>query len=177
MLSTTPRGQISDQKCLYAPIIPQSVPGPGGWGFQLTSALIYNRAFISFVPRPLLLCVSSRANSNMADNGSFSPCLRLYISQLIRVNRTRRLVMQVALHCVLSRRRLFLGVSLVLLLLLYARNITRVPRSRLLSWRRLSRNTEHFMQNERAHFKLVYLVGEKEIELHIASDSAIFFFS
>ena len=38
ILSTTPRGQISDQKCLYAPIIPLSVPGLGGWGFQLTSA-------------------------------------------------------------------------------------------------------------------------------------------
>ena len=39
ILSTTPGAQISDQKCLYAPIIPLSVPGPGGWGFQLTSAL------------------------------------------------------------------------------------------------------------------------------------------
>ena len=39
ILSTTPGGQISDQKSLYAPIIPLSVPGPGGWGFQLTSAL------------------------------------------------------------------------------------------------------------------------------------------
>ena len=36
--STTPGEQISDQKSLYAPIIPLSVPGPGGWGFQLTSA-------------------------------------------------------------------------------------------------------------------------------------------
>ena len=41
ILSTTPGGHISDQKSLYAPIIPLhvSVPGPGGWGFQLTSAL------------------------------------------------------------------------------------------------------------------------------------------
>ena len=30
---------FSTQKSLYAPIIPLSVPGPGGWGFQLTSAL------------------------------------------------------------------------------------------------------------------------------------------
>ena len=33
--NTTPGGQISDQKSLYAPIIPLYVPGPGGWGFQL----------------------------------------------------------------------------------------------------------------------------------------------
>ena len=63
------------------------------------------------------------------------------ISQLIRVNRRRILVMQVALNYVIARRRLLLGVSLVLLLLLSARNITRVPRSRLRSCRRLSRNT------------------------------------
>ena len=36
ILSTTPGGQISDQKCSYAPIIPLSVPGPGlgGGGFN-----------------------------------------------------------------------------------------------------------------------------------------------
>ena len=49
------------------------------------------------------------------------------------------------------------------------------PKSRLPSCRRLSRNTKHLMQNGISHFKHVYLVGEKQIELHIASDSAIFF--
>ena len=34
ILSTTPRGQILDQKCLYAPIIPLSVPGLGVGGFN-----------------------------------------------------------------------------------------------------------------------------------------------
>ena len=103
----------------------------------------------------------------MADDGSFLPCLRLYISQLIRVNRTRILVMQVALNYDLARTRLLLGVSLVLLLLLKARNITRVPRSRLRSCRRLSRNTKLFMQNGISHFKHAYLVGEKLIELEL----------
>ena len=120
-----------------------------------------------------MLRVFSLVISNMADNGSFSPCLRLYIPQLICVNRRRRLVMQVALNYVLARRRLLLGVSLVLLLLLWARSIKRVPRFRLRFCRRLSRNTEHFMENGLAHFKHVYLVGEKEIELHMASVSAI----
>ena len=72
----------------------------------------------------------------MADNDF----LRLYLSNLIRINRRRRLNMQVAVNHLLARRRRFLGVSLVLLVLLSARNIvTHVPRPR--SCRRLSRNT------------------------------------
>ena len=40
ILSTTPGGQISDQKSLYAPIIPLSVPGTGAWwGFQLSMSM------------------------------------------------------------------------------------------------------------------------------------------
>ena len=46
ILSTTPGGQIFDQKSFYAPIIPLSVPGPGEWGFQLTSALVYISVFL-----------------------------------------------------------------------------------------------------------------------------------
>ena len=34
ILSTTPGGQIFDQKSFYAPIIPLSVPGPGSGGFN-----------------------------------------------------------------------------------------------------------------------------------------------
>ena len=44
---------------------------------------------------PFSFPVFSRAILNMADNRSFSPSLRLYISQFIRVNRRRRFVMQV----------------------------------------------------------------------------------
>ena len=37
---TTPRGQFVVQKWSNAPIIPYPSPGPKGWGFQLTGALL-----------------------------------------------------------------------------------------------------------------------------------------
>jgi len=37
---TTPRGQFVVQKWFNAPIIPYPSPGPKGWGFQLTGALV-----------------------------------------------------------------------------------------------------------------------------------------
>ena len=35
--NTTPGGQNSDQKSLYAPIIPLYVPGPGGLGVSISA--------------------------------------------------------------------------------------------------------------------------------------------
>ena len=101
-------------------------------------------------------------SSNMADNGGKEHSLRLYISNLIRINRRRRLNMQVAVNHLLARRRRLLGVSLVLLLLLSARNIvTHVPRPRSCILKLFP------------HFKQLYFVREKQ-ELHIFSFSAIF---
>lgn len=84
---------------------------------------------LSFVPR---LCFVP----NMADK------MRLCLSNIIRVNRRRRLLMHTAVGNLLARRRLLLCVCSVVVLLLTAaaqRNaITRVPRLR--SCRRLIRN-------------------------------------
>ena len=114
------------------------------------SRLIHNRCFVSSAPRPFLLRVFSRAISNVADNGSFSPCLRSYISQLIRVNRKRRLVVQVALSDVLAGKE-------------------KIASGGFSCFAVATFGTKHHK-----HFKHVYLVREKQ-ERHIASDSVILF--
>ena len=64
---------------------------------------------------------------------------RLCLSNTIRANRKRRLIMQMAVHCMLARRRRLLYACSLAMLLLSQRNaIARVPRRR--SCRRLIRN-------------------------------------
>ena len=56
---------------------------------------------------------------------------RLCLSNTIRANRKRRLVMQVAVHHLVARRRRLLYVCSLVMLLLSQRNaIARVPRRR-----------------------------------------------
>ena len=119
---------------------------------------IDNRGFVSFVPRPFLLRVVSRAISNMAH---FRLPFR-DISQLIRVNRRRRrLVMQVASNYVLARRSHASGGFSCFAVATFGTKHRTCPF--------IIFKNRAFHENRIAHFKHVYLVGEKQ-ELHIASD-------
>ena len=74
--------------------------------------------------------------------------LALDIPQLIRVNRTRRLVMQVPLNYVLARRTLLRGFLLFCCYYFRPKILHLCPD--------LIFDTKHFMQNGKAHFKRVF---------------------
>lgn len=89
----------------------------------------------SFIPR-----FRSKSPANMADkNKEDILCFRrLCLSSTIRAHRKRRLIMQMAVHHLLARRRLLYVCSPVMLFLSQRNAIARVPRPR--SCRRLIRN-------------------------------------
>lgn len=90
----------------------------------------------SFIPR-----LRSKSPANMADkNKEDILCFRrLHLSSTICANRKRRLIVQMAVHHLLARRRRLLYVCSLVMLFLSQRNaIARVPRPR--SCRRLIRN-------------------------------------
>ena len=86
---------------------------------------------------------------------------RLCLSNTIRANRKRRLIMQMAVHHLLARRRLLCVCSLVMLLLSQRNAIARVPRRRASYTKKIP------------HVKHVYFVGEKHEPYILSSTAAI----
>ena len=129
--------------------------------------LIHNRGFVSFVPRPFLLRVFSRAISNMGDfRLAFA---YIFLSSFASTEEVEDSLCTSASDVKLrSSKEKTCFCGFLLFCCRYFRHETSHVSPHPFQKRRA------FHENRIAHFKHVYLVGEKQ-ELHIASDYAILF--